>query len=103
MPISVVVGGQFGSEGKGKVALAIARLHHAIAAVRVGGTNSGHTVVRRDGEVCAFRQLPAAATQQVGDLREKLREIEGQITTIKNTITLPARALPPSLPPAGPR
>lgn len=61
MPISVVVGGQFGSEGKGKVALAIARLHHAMAVVRVGGTNSGHTVIRRDGEVCAFRQLPAAA------------------------------------------
>lgn len=60
MPVSIVVGGQFGSEGKGKVSLTLAKRLNAMAAVRVGGTNSGHTVVRRDGCVCAFRQLPAA-------------------------------------------
>lgn len=59
MPISVVVGGQFGSEGKGKVALAIAREENAAAVVRVGGTNSGHTAVV-DGRRWALRQLPAA-------------------------------------------
>ncbi|UPK27022.1 adenylosuccinate synthetase [Bradyrhizobium sp. 195] len=59
MPISVVVGGQFGSEGKGKVALAIAREEKAAAVVRVGGTNSGHTAVV-DGRNWALRQLPAA-------------------------------------------
>jgi adenylosuccinate synthase len=61
MPISVVVGGQFGSEGKGKVALEIVRKSQASAAVRVGGTNSGHTGVGRDGLTYILRQLPAAA------------------------------------------
>jgi adenylosuccinate synthase len=43
MPASVVVGGQFGSEGKGKVALEIARrASEPVTAVRVGGSNSGH-------------------------------------------------------------
>ena len=62
MPGSVVVGGQYGSEGKGKTALHIARTDPATAAViRVGGSNSGHTGVARDGRVFALRQLPAAA------------------------------------------
>ena len=45
MPVTVVVGGQFGSEGKGKVAHHFARTQKASIVVRVGGTNSGHTVV----------------------------------------------------------
>ena len=60
MPVSVVVGGQFGSEGKGKVALHEARRRNAAAVVRVGGTNSGHTGVDDNGRTWAFRQLPAA-------------------------------------------
>lgn len=60
MPISVVVGGQFGSEGKGKVALKIAQDERAAAVVRVGGTNSGHTAVDRRGRIWALRQLPAS-------------------------------------------
>lgn len=61
MPVTVVVGGQFGSEGKGKVAYEIARRTNAAAAVRVGGPNSGHTVVGHDGHKVVFRQLPTAA------------------------------------------
>ncbi len=62
MPVSVVVGGQFGSEGKGKVALEIVRRDRTVAAVvRVGGTNSGHTAVGLDGKTYALRQLPAAS------------------------------------------
>ena len=62
MPVSVVVGGQFGSEGKGKVALEIVRRDPTVAAaVRVGGTNSGHTGVGAEGKTHALRQLPAAA------------------------------------------
>jgi adenylosuccinate synthase len=64
MPVSVVVGGQFGSEGKGKVALEIVRRDRAIAAVRVGGTNSGHTAIGSDGKTYALRQLPAAAADR---------------------------------------
>src|SRR5271163_2956048 len=65
MPVSVVVGGQFGSEGKGKVALEIVRRDRTVAAaIRVGGTNSGHTAVGADGEIYALRQLPAAAVDR---------------------------------------
>jgi adenylosuccinate synthase len=60
MPISVVVGGQFGSEGKGKTALEIARQINAAIVVRVGGTNSGHTAVDDDGKTWALRQLPVS-------------------------------------------
>lgn len=61
--VSVVIGGQFGSEGKGKVALEIVRRDPTVAAaVRVGGSNSGHTGIRRrDGRLFALRQIPAAA------------------------------------------
>lgn len=61
MPISVVVGGQFGSEGKGKVAHRIACDEHASIVVRVGGTNSGHTAVDERGRTWALRQLPVSA------------------------------------------
>lgn len=61
MPVTVVVGGQFGSEGKGKVAYELARRMEAHAAVRVGGPNSGHTVVDGAGRTIIFRQLPTAA------------------------------------------
>lgn len=60
MPISVVVGGQFGSEGKGKVAHYLAKERHADIAVRVGGPNSGHTVIDSRGEAAVFRHLPTA-------------------------------------------
>ena len=60
MPISVVVGGQFGSEGKGKVAHWIACEEHASIVVRVGGTNSGHTAVDDRGRTWALRQLPVS-------------------------------------------
>ena len=60
MPVSVVVGGQYGSEGKGKVALHIAQATDAAAVVRVGGPNSGHTGVDDQGRSWIFRQLPAS-------------------------------------------
>jgi adenylosuccinate synthase len=60
MPVSIVVGGQFGSEGKGKVALRIAQDESAAAVVRVGGTNSGHTAVDAMGRTWALRQLPVS-------------------------------------------
>jgi adenylosuccinate synthase len=60
MPVSIVVGGQFGSEGKGKIALEIARRTKAGVVVRVGGTNSGHTAVDDSGRTWALRQLPVS-------------------------------------------
>ena len=61
MPVSVVIGGQFGSEGKGKTAYYFAKDLRAVAAVRVGGTNSGHTVIDKNGVEYIFRMLPTAA------------------------------------------
>ena len=61
MPVTVIVGGQFGSEGKGKVTHSLALEQNASVAVRVGGSNSGHTVVNSSGESIVFRQLPTAA------------------------------------------
>jgi len=61
--VTVVVGGQFGSEGKGKVAQYLAREQHATTAVRVGGSNSGHTGTTGNGAEI-LRQLPTAALEQ---------------------------------------
>ena len=61
MPISIVVGAQYGSEGKGKVAHYIAETERACAVVRVGGPNSGHTAYDTHGRKFIFQQLPTAA------------------------------------------
>lgn len=61
MPVTVVVGGQFGSEGKGKVAHEFARRMNAMFAVRVGGSNSGHTAIDASGKAQILRCLPTAA------------------------------------------
>ena len=58
MPVTVVVGGQFGGEGKGKVAHFLASELGAKAAIRVGGSNSGHTVIDPAGNALILRQLP---------------------------------------------
>ena len=57
MPVSIVVGGQYGSEGKGKVTHWLARKRQARYAIRVGGPNSGHTVVDK-GRRTVLRALP---------------------------------------------
>jgi adenylosuccinate synthase len=61
MPVTVVVGGQFGGEGKGKVAHFLAKETKARIAIRVGGSNSGHTVIDSSGSPIILRHLPTAA------------------------------------------
>lgn len=61
MPATVIAGGQFGSEGKGKVAYIWAQRTGAAFAVRVGGSNSGHTAYDAEGRRHTFRHLPTAA------------------------------------------
>jgi adenylosuccinate synthase len=63
MPVTIVVGGQYGSEGKGKVAQHFARTKGARAVVRVGGTNSGHTTLAHADAREVLRQLPTAALE----------------------------------------
>lgn len=60
MAVSIIVGGQYGSEGKGKVAYHWAKKMKAKAVVRVGGSNSGHTIYNEKGDLYAFRMLPTA-------------------------------------------
>ena len=71
MPVTIVVGGQFGSEGKGKVALELVRRashEGAVTVVRVGGANSGHTGYSSRGKRFALRQLPAGSIDRDVDV-----------------------------------
>jgi len=61
MPLTVIVGGQYGSEGKGKVAHCLAIDRQAAIAVRTGGPNAGHTVIELPDRPVVLRQLPTAA------------------------------------------
>lgn len=63
MSVMIIVGGQYGSEGKGKVAKFFARRMGATMSVRCGGPNSGHTVVvSKNGKPVSycFRHLPSS-------------------------------------------
>lgn len=68
--VHVVVGGQFGSEGKGAF---VAALHHrlreegqAVMGIRVGGPNAGHTAWA-GGQPYKWQQLPAFAAAALGE------------------------------------
>jgi len=63
MPVTVVVGGFFGDEGKGKIVSYLALRDGLDLAVRVGSVNAGHTVILDDGRVVKLRMLPSAFTQ----------------------------------------
>lgn len=58
MSLWVVVGGQYGGEGKGKISAFITQQEEIDICVRCGGPNSGHTFVDESGEVVLLRQLP---------------------------------------------
>jgi adenylosuccinate synthase len=58
MSLWVVVGGQYGSEGKGKISAFIAKQEGIDICVRCGGPNSGHSFVDEDGKTIVLRQLP---------------------------------------------
>jgi adenylosuccinate synthase len=60
MPVTIVVGGQYGSEGKGKVVALLANRSESPWLVRCGGPNSGHTVTI-DGCDMILRQVPCCA------------------------------------------
>jgi adenylosuccinate synthase len=57
MSAEVLVGGQFGSEGKGKVAAYLAP-EHAMA-IRTGGPNAGHTI-ENNGTVFKLQSVPCS-------------------------------------------
>ena len=61
MPVSIVVGGQYGSESKGKVTQYITNKYKDSIVVRVGGSNSGHTGINNKNEPIVLRQLPVSS------------------------------------------
>jgi adenylosuccinate synthase len=60
MGVTIVVGGQFGGEGKGKVVYELGRSMDVDIGVKVGGTNCGHTIMI-DHKLVILRQLPTTA------------------------------------------
>jgi len=58
MNVTVIVGGQFGGEGKGKITAHLCRTYNFDAVVRCGGPNSGHTITINNRSI-ALRQIPA--------------------------------------------
>jgi adenylosuccinate synthase len=60
MSVTIVVGGQYGSEGKGKVVALLAKESNSPWLVRCGGPNSGHTVTI-DGKPVIMRQVPSCS------------------------------------------
>jgi adenylosuccinate synthase len=54
----VVVGGQYGGEGKGKISAFITQQEGIDVCIRCGGPNSGHSFVAADGRTVLLRQLP---------------------------------------------
>ncbi len=60
MSCTIIVGGQYGSEGKGKVTALLSAACAEPWVVRCGGPNSGHSIWR-GGEELILRQLPTGA------------------------------------------
>jgi len=58
MSVTIVVGAQYGGEGKGKVVAYLALRDNPDYVVRCGGPNSGHTVYH-ENQIYKLRMLPA--------------------------------------------
>lgn len=62
--LTVIYGGQYGSEGKGQLTAKFIESNQAymsdrpVAAVRVGGPNAGHTALARDGKEIKAQSIP---------------------------------------------
>lgn len=65
MSVTVIVGGQYGSEGKGKIAGYLAS--EFSLSIRTGGPNAGHTV-EHDGKRYALQSIPCAFVNEACQL-----------------------------------
>lgn len=63
MSLWIVMGGQFGSEGKGKVSAHITLSEEIDICVRCGGPNSGHSFLTENGSRILLRQLPTGVVR----------------------------------------
>jgi adenylosuccinate synthase len=101
MSVTIVVGGQYGSEGKGKVVALLAKDSSSPWLVRCGGPNSGHTVTIGEKSVI-LRQVPSCAEPGkatfcisagcVVDEKILLRELD-QLKIPKNRIIVDPRSV----------
>ncbi len=57
MPVDIVVGGQAGDEGKGKISAYLAAKKKYKYSIRVGGPNAGHTIFFRD-KIYTLKTIP---------------------------------------------
>ncbi|OGR52129.1 MAG: hypothetical protein A2049_12525 [Elusimicrobia bacterium GWA2_62_23] len=57
MPVDIVVGGQAGDEGKGKICAWLAAKGNYAYSVRVGGPNAGHTIFFKD-KIYTLKTMP---------------------------------------------
>ena len=71
MPGVVIVGAQWGDEGKGKITDLLAERAEMIVRFQ-GGNNAGHTIVR-DGEEFKFHLIPSGILHAGQDLRDRQR------------------------------
>lgn len=58
--ITIVVGGQYGGEGKGKVSAVLSNHRKFDIVCRTGGVNSCHSIVK-NGEIFKLRMMPTAS------------------------------------------
>ena len=59
MPVDIVVGGQGGDEGKGKICAFLAVKKNYDYSIRVGGPNAGHTIFFKD-KIYTLKTMPGA-------------------------------------------
>ncbi len=64
MSCTIVIGGFFGSEGKGSVVSWLATQRQFDMAIRTGGSNAGHTFLAEDGKLYKMQQLPCTWSAQ---------------------------------------
>ncbi|QKS31365.1 MAG: adenylosuccinate synthetase [Candidatus Accumulibacter similis] len=63
MSVDVVIGAQFGSEGKGKICAYLGVVGDYTGAIRTGGPNAAHTVIQ-DNRRYVFRHIPSASVNR---------------------------------------
>lgn len=68
MPVTVIVGGQYGSEGKGKLTSYLSIKDDVDYVVRCGGPNAGHSFTLQDKQYL-LRQLPSGLINPNTQLR----------------------------------
>ena len=102
MTAVIINGGQYGSEGKGVIADLFSPT--AEVAIRVGGSNAGHTI-RHDGRTWKMRMVPCAWTNpattlvlgpgaivDVPVLREEVDALEAAGYSIRNRLFIDRKA-----------